>query len=182
MLPTFPISTPLTNQTVAEKRQTMNWSEFASSSGGFSRTDPHLAVSLTFAEPLAESITSWPQERDALQRKLHKSQKDAIPFHYDTTIRIGLGVPSEYGETRDDRGRVWIEEAFMDCWADLMMGAGWVERDELTFKEANWALVSWIRRRRRSKLMIRSNLKRDLVGIMLRHRILLPIPEPATSV
>jgi hypothetical protein len=120
----------------------MNWSEFASSSGGFSRTDPHLAVSLTFAEPLSESITSWPQERDALQRKLHKSQKDAIPFHYDTAIRLGLEVNSEYGETRDDKGRVWIEEAFMDCWADLMNGAGWIERDELTFKEANWALVS----------------------------------------
>ena len=120
----------------------MDWYDFASSSGGFSRTDPHLAVSLTFAEPLSESITSWPQERDALQRKLHKSQKDAIPFHYDTSIKLGLDVISEYGETRDDRGRVWIEEAFMDCWADLMNGAGWIERDELTFKEANWALAS----------------------------------------
>lgn len=120
----------------------MDWSEFASSSGGFSRTDPHLAVSLTFSEPLANSITSWPSEREALQRKLHKSQKDSIPFQHDTSVKLGMDVENDQGETRDERGRVWIEEAFVDCWADLMMGAGWTERDELTFKEANWVLVS----------------------------------------
>jgi hypothetical protein len=160
----------------------MNWSEFASSSGGFSRTDPHLAVSLTFAEPLSESITSWPQERDALQRKLHKSQKDAIPFHYDTSIRLGLDVNSEYGETRDDKGRVWIEEAFMDCWADLMNGAGWIERDELTFKEANWALASSLAYRVVCELMSRLNTKPSLVGAMLRLQTRLPIPEQVISV
>ena len=41
----------------------------------------------------------------------------------------------------DAKGRVWLEEAFVDCWADLFMGAAWEDRDELTFKEANWALV-----------------------------------------
>jgi hypothetical protein len=140
----------------------MNWSEFASSSGGFSRTDPHLAVSLTFAEPLSESITSWPSDRDALQRKLHKSQKDSIPFHYDTSIKLGLDVDSEHGETRDDRGRVWIEEAFMDCWADLMMGSGWVERDELTFKESNWVLVCFPGL---GNADVRLNTKLDLVAV-----------------
>jgi len=160
----------------------MNWSEFASSSGGFSRTDPHLAVSLTFAEPLSESITSWPQERDALQRKLHKSQKDAIPFHYDTSIRLGLDVNSEYGETRDDKGRVWMEEAFMDCWADLMNGAGWIERDELTFKEANWALASIFAHRVVWQLTYRLNIKPSLVGAMVHPQTHLRILEPATSV
>jgi hypothetical protein len=160
----------------------MNWSEFASSSGGFSRTDPHLAVSLTFAEPLSESITSWPQERDALQRKLHKSQKDAIPFHYDTSIRLGLEVQSEYGETRDDKGRVWIEEAFMDCWADLMNGAGWIERDELTFKEANWALASSLAHRVVCELTGRLNIKPSLVEAMVRLRTHSPIHEPVISV
>ena len=120
----------------------MDWTDFAADGGGFSRTDPHLAVSLTFAEPLANSIASWPSERDILQRKLHKSQKEAIPFHHDTSIRLGMDVDSDQGETRDEKGRVWIEEAFVDCWADLMMGAGWVEREELTFKESNWAIVS----------------------------------------
>lgn len=160
----------------------MNWSEFASSSGGFSRTDPHLAVSLTFAEPLSESITSWPQERDALQRKLHKSQKDAILFHYDTSIKLGMNVNSEYGEVRDDKGRVWIEEAFMDCWADLMMGAGWVERDELTFKEANWALVSLSRCLDDVGLTGRLSIKRNLVGTILLHQTHLLIPERVISV
>jgi hypothetical protein len=53
-----------------------------------------------------------------------------------------MAVENDQGETRDERGRVWVEEAFVDCWADLMMGAGWTDRDELTFKEANWVLVS----------------------------------------
>lgn len=42
----------------------------------------------------------------------------------------------------DSQGRVYVEEAFVDCWADLMMGGGWLDREELTFKEANWAIVS----------------------------------------
>lgn len=54
-----------------------------------------------------------------------------------------MDVDSDQGESRDEKGRVWIEEAFVDCWADLMMGAGWVERDELTFRESNWAIVSF---------------------------------------
>jgi hypothetical protein len=148
----------------------MNWNDFASSSGGFSRTDPHLAVSLTFSEPLSESITQWPSGRDALQRKLHKSQKEATPFHYDTSIKLGLAVENDQGEKRDERGRVWIEEAFIDCWADLMMGAGWVERDELTFKEANWALVRQLGNFV-IKLIVRSNIRRDRVGAMFHLKI-----------
>ena len=120
----------------------MDWSEFASDAGGFNRTDPILDMSLTFSAPLSNSITDWPKERDELQRRLHKSQKDAVPFNYDTTPRVGASGSQEAGSRADGKGRVYIEEAFVDCWADWMMGGGWADREELTFKEANWALVS----------------------------------------
>lgn len=116
----------------------MDWSDFAD--GGFTRTESYLTASLTFSAPIQSSITEWPKERDELQRRLHKTQKEATPFNYDTTPRFGRhsGV-----EGIDDKGRVYIEEAFIDCWTDFMMGAGWMDRDELTFKEASWALVEY---------------------------------------
>lgn len=122
---------------VAERRQTMDWSEFAT--GGFSRTENYLTASLTFSAPVQSSITEWPKERDELRRRLHKTQKEATPFNHDTTPRVG---PSAGMEGADTKGRIFVEEAFVDCWADFMMGGGWTDREELTFKEASWALVS----------------------------------------
>ena len=120
----------------------MDWTEFASDQGGFNRTDPILDVSLTFSTPLATSISDWPRERAELHRRLHKSQKEATPFHYDTTPRVETEISHDFGGRTDQQGRLFVEEAFLDCWADWMMGAGWTDREELTFKEANWALVS----------------------------------------
>ena len=120
----------------------MDWSEFASASGGFNRTDKLLQVSLAFSQPISSSITDWPKERDELRKKLQKTQKEATPFHYDTTPKVGIEVAQDPQARADSSGRVYVEEAFLDCWADLMMGSGWVNRDELTFKEANWAFVS----------------------------------------
>ena len=128
-------------QSVSEARQTMDWTDFASPSGGFNRTDPLLDVSLAFAAPIKMSITEWPREREELQQRLHKTQKNSTPFAYDTTPRIGADVVLDDGSRSDSKGRVYVEEAFLDCWADLMMGAGWLDREELTFKEANWAIV-----------------------------------------
>ncbi|WWC65566.1 uncharacterized protein I303_108184 [Kwoniella dejecticola CBS 10117] len=130
---------------VAERRRTMDWSEFASPSGGFNRTDNVLDVSLTFAQPLEKEITDWPKERDELRRRLHKSQKDSVPFTYDTTPQTGINAfPDSFSTGRvDEKGRVYLEEAFVDCWADLMVGCGWVDKDELTFREANWAIIEY---------------------------------------
>ncbi|WVF68828.1 hypothetical protein IAT40_003601 [Kwoniella sp. CBS 6097] len=130
---------------VSERRRTMDWSEFASPSGGFNRTDPLLDVSLTFSPPVQNQITDWPKERDELRKRLHKAQKNAVPFNYDTTPRFGANsAPDAVGGARaDEKGRVYIEAAFVDCWADLMMGSSWVERDELTFREANWVLIEY---------------------------------------
>jgi hypothetical protein len=117
----------------------MDWTEFASPSGGFNRTDPLLDVTLAFSPPISESISHWPQQNEELRRRLHKAQKDATPFHYDTAPRVGEDAAQEKGA--DAEGRVFVEEGFVDVWADLMMGAGWMDREELTFKEANWAIV-----------------------------------------
>jgi len=50
-------------------------------------------------------------------------------------------VGVEDGGMVDSKGRVWFEEGFVDFWCDFGLGQGWVERDELTFRMANWALV-----------------------------------------
>ena len=120
----------------------MDWTEYASASGGFNRTESLLDVSLSFAPPIEASISEWPKERDELRRRLHRSEKDGVPFGYDTTPRVGMAVERDTGTSIDDRGRAYIEEAFVDCWADLIMGAGWMDRGELTFRQASWAIVS----------------------------------------
>ena len=120
----------------------MDWTDFASPSGGFVRTDRLLDASLSFAAPLQSSINDWPRERDELQRRLHKSQKDATPFSYDTTPRVGPDAIQDNGTKYDSQGRVYMEVAFVDCWADLILGCNWLDREELTFREANWAIVS----------------------------------------
>lgn len=135
----------------------MDWNEFAAPSGGFNRTDPLLDISLSFSPPISSSIASWPRERDQLAKRLHKAQKDAVPFHYDTLPVFGKDVPflgdddgvnlggTGGGEQQvDGKGGVYLEEAWVDVWADLMLGAGWMDREELTFREANWAIVRFV--------------------------------------
>lgn len=121
----------------------MDWTDFASPSGGFTRTDPALTTTLTFSAPLKTSIEQWPKERSDLHRRLHKSHKDSVPFNHDTSPRFGdkSGWDGE-GEVRDSKGRVYIEEAFVDFWADIALGGGWVHRSELTFRESSWIIVS----------------------------------------
>lgn len=118
----------------------MDWTDFASSSGGFNLTDPLLDISLTFSPPLISEISEWPVHRQELSHRLQKSQKDAVPFHYDTSIQVGAQA---FPEPRaDEKGRIVVEQAFIDFWADLAMGAGWCDRAEITFREANWSFVS----------------------------------------
>lgn len=122
----------------------MDWTDFASPSGGFNRTTPLLTATLSLSSPsLVSTIESWPKERKDLRRRLVKSQKESVPFNYDTTPHFGedcAGV--EYRGVVDAEGRVWFEEGFVDFWCDFGLGGGWVDRDELTFRQANWALVS----------------------------------------
>ncbi len=115
----------------------MSWNEFAAPTGGFDRSDDALSKSLTFSPPVQTQIESWPEEREELRKKLKKSQKEMAKFDWDTTPVVG--VPG--------RGKAItvIEEAFVDVWADLLLSSGWTDYDELTYREANWALVSYNR-------------------------------------
>ncbi|WWC93117.1 uncharacterized protein L201_008084 [Kwoniella dendrophila CBS 6074] len=128
---------------ISERRRTMDWTEFASPSGGFYRTEEALDVSLSFAAPIEKEITDWPKERDELRKRLHKSQKDSIPFNYDTKPCIGPNALQDSNARTDNLGRVYIEEAFVDCWADFIIGTNWMDREELTFREVNWALIEY---------------------------------------
>jgi hypothetical protein len=65
-----------------------------------------------------------------MQKKLKKAHKEAIPFTWDTTPVIV-----------NARG-AYVEEMFLDAWTDFLYGGGWTDTEELTFREANWVLVS----------------------------------------
>src|SRR6266581_6817411 len=105
---------------------TLTWMD--SSSTGFARTDAPLSATLQFSTPLANSISSWPEQQADITRKLKMTQKSLPPFGWDIEPVMGA--------------EVIIEEAFMDVFCDLMYGGGWmeIEREEVD-RECNWALV-----------------------------------------
>lgn len=39
-------------------------------------------------------------------------------------------------------GELLIEEPFVDCWADILISAGWMDRSDTTLRECNWAIVN----------------------------------------
>lgn len=112
------------------KRQTLSWQDFASAQGGFDRTNVALSESLLFSPPVQKKIQHWPEEREEMQKKLKKAYKEATPFSWDTTPTI-----------INARG-AFVEEMFLDIWVELLYGGGWTDNEELTFREANWVLVS----------------------------------------
>jgi len=114
-------------QSRAAKRTTLTWTDFSSS--GFTRTDAPLSATLQFSSPLANSISSWPEQQADITRKLKKTQKSLPPFGWDTEPVMGTEAV--------------IEESFVDVFCDLVYGGGWmdIEREEVD-RECNWALVS----------------------------------------
>lgn len=34
-----------------------------------------------------------------------------------------------------------IEDAFVDAWCDLLISGAWMDRDDPTLRECNWAIV-----------------------------------------
>lgn len=109
---------------IADKRRTMTWDDF--SGGGFDRTSLALKDTLNFAPPLQDQIESWPDEREEIRRKLKKSAKVMAKFEYDTTPSVS---------------ETYIEAGFIDACVDLL--DGWTDRDELTFREANWCILEY---------------------------------------
>ncbi|KAF8666934.1 hypothetical protein RHS04_09376 [Rhizoctonia solani] len=114
-------------QSRLEKRATMTWSDF--SAAGFMRDEAPLSETLQFAAPLSTTIQTWPTASEDLHRKLKKQQKVLPTFGWETTPVAG---------------QEWVvEEAFLDCWADLIWSSGWSEREERTHRDSNWALVDY---------------------------------------
>lgn len=95
---------------------------------GFSRNDDPLSATLQFAAPLTTTISAWPTRQSELRHKLKKTQKALPAFGWDTTPVLG--------------GEEAVEQGFLDIFCDLLYGSGWIDRDEQTFRECNWALVS----------------------------------------
>ncbi|KAH9059462.1 hypothetical protein EDB83DRAFT_2387941 [Lactarius deliciosus] len=112
----------------AAKRATLTWTDFSSS--GFSRTDAPLSATLQFSSPLANSISSWPEQQADITRKLKKTQKSLPPFGWDTEPVMGTEAV--------------IEESFVDVFCDLVYGGGWmdIEREEVD-RECNWTLIEF---------------------------------------
>ncbi|CAE6409457.1 unnamed protein product [Rhizoctonia solani] len=114
-------------QSRLEKRATMTWSDFSST--GFLREEAPLSDTLQFAAPLSSTIQTWPTASEDLHRKLKKQQKVLPTFGWETTPVAG---------------QEWVvEEAFLDCWADLIWSSGWCEREERTHRDSSWALVDY---------------------------------------
>ncbi|KAJ1304068.1 hypothetical protein OPQ81_008475 [Rhizoctonia solani] len=114
-------------QSRLEKRATMTWSDF--SAAGFLGGEAPLSETLQFAAPLSTTIQTWPTASEDLHRKLKKQQKVLPAFGWETTPVAG---------------QEWVvEEAFLDCWADLIWSSGWSEREERTHRDSNWALVDY---------------------------------------
>lgn len=76
-------------------------------------------------------MTTLPQDRAELARKLRKAHRALPPFGWDTDPVIG----------REE----WVEESFVDVFCDLIYGGGWMdlERAEEVERECNWALVGY---------------------------------------
>jgi hypothetical protein len=110
------------------------WDDFAAPTGGFERSSEALSKSLIFSPSLLDQIEGWPEEREELRKKLKKSQKGMTKFDWDTTPSLVPGVTGASVSV--------IEEAFVDVWSDLLLGGGWTDYSELTFREASWVLVS----------------------------------------
>ena len=75
--------------------------------------DAPLNATLRFSAPLANSISTWPEQLADITRKLKKTQQSPSPFGWDTKQVTGT--------------EAIIEEAFVDVFCDLVYGGGWMD-------------------------------------------------------
>ncbi|EPQ29951.1 uncharacterized protein PFL1_02623 [Pseudozyma flocculosa PF-1] len=126
-----------------QKRDTVQWTEFQSL--GFDSADDGLDTVLSFDDGLKQEVENWPDERERILSRLRERQKALPPFHYDTTPRL-IASPSRAGDaagTCDGHPISRMDEAFGDVWADYLVGAGWSNRDELTHRTSNFAVLQY---------------------------------------
>lgn len=95
--------------------------------GGFDRHPNALHDSLALGQPvLQQHLAHWPEERDALHKKLVDGQRN-LPAFQEEQVTVE---------------EVVVDGSFVDVWADLLIGSGWMEEGELTYRRANWFMVS----------------------------------------
>lgn len=124
-------------------RQSVQWSQFERS--GFSLKDDGLESVLAFDDLLQQDVKRWPEERAELLDKLRKTDKAMPPFPYDTTPCV-ISSPSLDSEATGQ----WVQkpfsrmdDVFPEVYADILLGNGWSNRDELTHRNANFVIVQY---------------------------------------
>ncbi len=157
------------NARTARNRDTISWNDFSelgfdrlpskpAPTGGdprYNRTatpipplsyDP-LSDALQFNVPV-DSPSAWTDHSVDLHRKLKKQQKNLPQFGWETTPVAG---------------REWIiEEGMATTWCELCLSSRWVDWNEGTFRESNWALVS---------LRFRRMLNVSIIGFAILGRV-----------
>ncbi|GAA5852943.1 hypothetical protein JCM9279_000087 [Rhodotorula babjevae] len=118
------------------KRDTMDWSTFESA--GFTH-EMFAPGHLVFHHTLKQQLNTWPSSAKILDQRLRQAEQALPAFPYDTTPR--------------EEGRIKVDAAFFEAWADVLVGGGWA-KDEL--KESSWALVHWKARPRDGTVPLRA--------------------------
>ncbi|KAI6024237.1 hypothetical protein EDC04DRAFT_3143412 [Pisolithus marmoratus] len=118
-----------TRITPPEKRQTMNWNDFAAI--GFSRPGDFLDTSLFLSSPVIQKGASSFTRGVSTARKLRKVPPVQPQIQLDPEPIVG--------------SEEVIEEAFLDVFCDLIYGGGWSDFEHAgkIDKETNWALIEF---------------------------------------
>lgn len=131
-----------------KKRETVQWSQFEEL--GFKASQEHdgLDKVLAFDDGLKDEMSKWPEERAELLAKLRSQQKKLPPFPYDTTPRVVAsptlaGNPSGLHPVGSIAPVSRMDDTFPEVFADLLVGNGWSNRDELTHRSANFVVVQY---------------------------------------
>lgn len=124
-------------------RKSLQWSQFEES--GFSPADDGLNDVLAFDDLLEQDVKRWPEDRAELLDKIRKTNKAMPAFNYDTTPLI-VSSPSMSGDPQgqwQEKPISRMDDIFPEVYADILLGNGWSNRDELTHRNANFAVVQY---------------------------------------
>ncbi|PWN35766.1 uncharacterized protein FA14DRAFT_46690 [Meira miltonrushii] len=124
-------------------RKSLQWSQFEES--GFNPADDGLNDVLAFDDLLEQDVKRWPEDRAELLDKIRKTNKAMPAFNYDTTPMV-VSSPSMSGDPQgqwQEKPISRMDDIFPEVYADILLGNGWHNRDELTHRNANFAVVQF---------------------------------------
>lgn len=124
-------------------RKSLQWSQFEQN--GFSPADDGLNDVLAFDDLLEQDLKRWPEDRAELLEKIRKTNKAMPAFDYDTTPLV-VSSPSMSGDAQgqwEEKPFSRMDDIFPEVYADILLGNGWSNRDELTHRNANFAIVQY---------------------------------------